>query len=215
MTVDVIKPWKSLNWPNRITLVRLLLVAPFVILIENQLDWPWARHAAMGIFAVMALSDFADGVLARRLDARTRLGAILDPMADKVLIICSAVLLSMPHSAPPGLCLPNWVVVFIVGKDLWVIAGFLVIYLVTDRFLVRPSPSGKACTVGQLAMVLSVLAGPDINKLAAGVGNWIATVLTWIVGALCVLAVISYTRMGLAFIAREQKPLEDVGNRKT
>ena len=209
MVLDVVRPWKHLNWPNRISLIRLLLVAPFVILLVNQRDWPYARYAALAIFAGMALSDALDGVLARRLNARTRLGAILDPLADKVLIICSAVLLSVPETSPDGVTLSNWIVVFIVGKDLWVILGFLVIYLVTDRFLVHPAKAGKACTVGQVVMVLCFLAGPDLNALAAGLGSWIARAASWAVAALCVLAVIIYTRMGLIYVLQEEKPLED------
>ena len=213
MVLNVVKPWKHLNWPNRISLIRLLLVAPFVILLVNQHHWPHARYAALAIFAGMALSDALDGVLARRLNARTRLGAILDPLADKVLIICSAVLLSLPESSPDGLMLSNWIVVFIVGKDLWVILGFLVIYLVTDRFLIHPAKAGKACTVGQVIMVLCFLAGPDLNRLASGLGSRVALALSWVVAGLCVLAVISYTRMGLVFILQEEKPLEDTGRK--
>ncbi|MCJ7543579.1 MAG: CDP-alcohol phosphatidyltransferase family protein, partial [Phycisphaerae bacterium] len=70
MVLSVVKPWKHLNWPNRISLIRLLLVAPFVILLVNQRTWPHARYAAAVIFAAMAASDFLDGVLARRLNAR-------------------------------------------------------------------------------------------------------------------------------------------------
>ena len=104
------KTWTALTWPNRISLLRLLLVWPFVLLLLNQRELGWARHAALGIFLVMGVSDFIDGLLARRLNARTRLGAILDPLADKVLIVCSVVVLSSPTVAPGGLALPNWVV---------------------------------------------------------------------------------------------------------
>ena len=113
-----VRPWGTLNWPNRVSMIRLLLLAPFIVLVINQNDphLGWARHAAVAVFALMAVSDFLDGVLARRLDARTRLGAILDPLADKALIICSVVLLSLPASAVWGYDLPNWVVVAVVGK---------------------------------------------------------------------------------------------------
>lgn len=217
MPINVVKPWKHLNWPNRISIIRLLMVAPFVILLVNQHDWPYARYAAMAIFAGMAMSDFLDGILARRLNARTRLGAILDPLADKVLIICSAVLLALPETSPDGLRLPSWTVVFIVGKDLWVILGFLVVYLVTDRFIIHPAKAGKACTVGQVVMVMCFLAGPDLNRLADNLGSRIALGASWVVAGLCAIAVISYTRMGLAYILKEQKPLEDSAatNRKT
>lgn len=201
-----------MSWPNRISLLRLLLVAPFVVLIMNYHAWPWARQLALAIFVVMVLSDFIDGVLARRLNQKTRLGAILDPLADKVLIICAVVLLSLPDSAMPGAAISNWVVVAVVGKDLWVIIGFLVIYLVTDRFRVQPILAGKAATVGQLAMVGLVLAAPDLNRISTGLGSRLALAVSWAAVALSITAAIGYTRLGLGFIAEEQKPLETNGD---
>ena len=207
-----LRPWRALNWPNRISLIRLLLVGPFIVLVMNQNDpaWWWARHAAMAIFLVTAVSDYLDGMLARRLNQRTRLGAILDPLADKVLIICSAVLLALPESAVhDGVHLPGWVVVAIVGKDLYVMIGFVVIYLVTDRFRVQPTVFGKATTVGQLAMVMAVLASPDLNRLGEGLGTAFAVACYWAVAVLVVLAIVSYTRLGLSFVAEGQQPLDE------
>ena len=88
--------WSALTWPNRITMLRLVLVAPFVmaLLFSRQYE-PAARYTALGLFVVMAASDFVDGILARRLDQRTRLGAILDPLADKAMLICATVLLAL------------------------------------------------------------------------------------------------------------------------
>lgn len=211
MSSDGIRPWGSLNWPNRISILRLLLVAPFIWLLMNQGNLGWARHTAIGIFIVMALSDLLDGFLARRLNARTRLGAILDPLADKVLIICSVVLLSLPHSAVRGVELADWVVVVIVGKELWVIVGFIVIYLVTDRFRVHPTSAGKAATVGQLAMVGFVLAAPDFNRLVGRLGTYMAIVCQCGAAGLSAFAAITYTRLGLRFVAEGQKPLDDDG----
>jgi cardiolipin synthase len=205
-----VRPWKSLNWPNRISLIRLLLVVPFVLLVMNQRDWPAGRYWAIGIFLVMAVSDFLDGLLARKLDLRTRLGAILDPLADKVLIICSVLLLGLPGSEVPGFHLPNWVVVAVIGKDLWVILGFLVIYLVTDRLRVHPTRSGKVCTFGQLTMVGCVLVAPEMERVVRHLGTGIVTAAEWVVAGLCAAAVVSYTRLGLSFIAKEQKPLEEL-----
>ena len=92
----------QLTWPNRISILRLLLVAPLIVLLLNQYRWDFARHAALGVFAIMAISDFVDGQLARRLHMQTRLGAILDPLADKVLIMSSVILLSLEPTAVPG-----------------------------------------------------------------------------------------------------------------
>ena len=207
-----VRPWRSLNWPNRISILRLLLVAPFVMLLVYQREWPWCRYAAFAIFVVMGISDAVDGFLARRLKARTRLGALLDPLADKALIICAVITLSLPQWAVPGHRLPNWLVVAVVAKDLWVIFGFIVVYLVTDRIRIRPTTAGKACTFGQLWLVGLTLLAPDLDRAAGPLGMWAVAVVSWIVVGLCCLAMISYTRLGLKFVAVEQKPLDDNHN---
>jgi cardiolipin synthase len=163
----------------------------------------------MGIFAAMALSDMVDGMLARRMGAITRLGAILDPLADKVLVIFSVVLLSMDSVGAGDYRLPNWVTVAVVGKDLWVIAGTLVVYLVTDRLRVQPTAAGKVSTLGQLLLVGYVLAAPDVAELSPPAARYGIIAGSWAVAALSVIAIISYTRLGLAFVSAEGKLLEN------
>ncbi len=197
---EIMWPWRHLSWPNRITLLRLLLVAPFVVLMQHHRQHPACRYAALVIFLVMAFSDALDGVLARRLRQKTRLGAILDPLADKALIICAAVLLTLSQSAVPEAHLPPWVAVLVVGKDLWVLVGFVLVFMLTSKVRVMPSRLGKACTAGQLAMVTAVLVSPDLNRLGADFGTWAATVLWWAVGGLCLLATVGYTRLGLSLV---------------
>ena len=213
MKSSQVKPWGALSWPNRISILRLLLVAPFVILLLNQRQWGHAaRYLGLGIFLVMAFSDLLDGVLARRLNSKTRLGSILDPLADKTLIIFSVLLLARQDSAVPGAKLPNWVVVAVIAKDLWVIVGFVVVYLVTDRFRVRPTLAGKAATAGQLMMVICVLLAPELNALGYGrlrVGGLLVRVASCAVVGLSLLAIIAYTRLGLSFVVEEQKPLDN------
>ncbi len=203
------KPWRLLSWPNRISLLRLLLVPPFVILMLSQPELPWARHAAIAVFLLMAASDAIDGYLARRLGDISRLGAILDPLADKTLILCAAILLALPASRIPGAPLPLWIAVLIVGKDLWVIGGFTVVYLVTDRFRVHPTIAGKLSTFAQAIMVTLTLIAPDLNRLSDGLGTWTATVLMYTVAATSIAAAISYTRVGLLYVIHEQQPLDE------
>ena len=167
------------------------------------------RHLALRIFLVMAVSDVLDGYLARRPGHTSRLGAILDPLADKTLIMCAVVLLSLPHSAVAGTRLPHWVVVLIVGKDLWVIVGFVVVFLLTGHVRVMPTWPGKLCTAGQLVMVAAVLVSPDINRLAPAAGTALAKALWWATAALSVAAVVSYTRLGLLFGAEGDRGQHD------
>ncbi len=210
MNDSEIKPWAVLSWPNRISMMRLLLVAPFVILLMNQREWgETARYGALGIFVVMAISDAVDGMLARRLNQMTRLGAILDPLADKVLVICSVLLLSLDSSAVDGARINNWIVVAVVGKDLWVIIGFIVLYLVTDRFMVHPNRIGKLATFTQLVMVGLVLIAPDLNSVVEKLGTYLAVGAGWVVVAMSIASVVSYTRFGLRAVGEGQSPLEN------
>jgi phosphatidylglycerophosphate synthase len=137
---------------------------------------------------------------------------MLDPLADKALIISAVLLLSRQDH---DMSLSNWVVVAVIGKDLWVIIGFIVIYLVTDRLRAQPTRSGKICTFGQLFLVGSVLLAPYVapylDLLNDELADFVVKALSWTVVGLCVLAGISYTRLGLRFIAREQKPLDESG----
>ena len=100
-------------------------------------------------------------------------------------------------------------VVLIVAKDLWVSLGFLVVYLVTDRFRVRPTIAGKLSTLVQCLMVGFTLLAPELNRLSGGLGTRVALALSWATAAACVAAAVSYTILGLAFIAREEKPLDE------
>jgi len=201
---EIMRPWAYLSWPNRITLVRLLLVAPFVVLMQRQQSRDLFRYLAVIIFLVMALSDLADGFLARRLNRKSRLGAILDPLADKTLITCAALLLSLPHSSVRDAKLPAWVVVLIVGKDLWVVVGFAVLFLLTGTVRVLPIRAGKACTAGQILMVLAILVSPELNAVGFPLGLRVAQVLWWAVAVFCVWAVVGYTRVGLTFLAESE-----------
>ncbi len=195
------RPWAYLTWPNRLTLLRLLLVAPFVVLMQHQQSRSMYRFLALGIFLFMAFSDLADGFLARKFRCASRLGAILDPLADKALIVCAAVLLSLNYSHVRGARLGDWVVVMIVGKDLWVVVGFIVVFLLTGKVRVSPTLAGKACTCGQLVMVTAFLISPELNGLTGSLGTRLAAGLSWAVAGLCVASVVSYTRLGLSIVA--------------
>lgn len=206
---DRLKPWSYLTWPNRITMLRLLLVPPFVVVMQHQQSDRIYRYAATGLFSIMVLSDLLDGFLARRLRCQTKLGAILDPLADKALMMCAAILLSLPHSAVVGNKLPDWVVVMIVGKDLWIITWFVITFMLAGRTWSAPSTSSKLCTAAQAVMIITILVSPELNWLVDNLGKYLAQVLWWITALLCVLAATSYTRMGLAVIGQSEKTSND------
>jgi cardiolipin synthase len=154
-----------LTLANQITILRILLIFPFVICLLKT-DHPqygnWIRGGAILIFVVMAISDALDGYLARRKKQVTALGAFLDPMADKLMITCASVILCSPQTAIEGFQLPLTVVVLIIGKDLLLLLGFVITYLLTVRIHIRPVWVGKASTFLQIIMVSSILIGPEM-----------------------------------------------------
>ena len=74
---------------------------------------------------------------------------------------------------------------------------------------IRPTIAGKACTFGQVWLVGLTLLAPNLDRASGSLGMWVVAVASWIVVGLCCLAMISYTRLGLRFVAAEQKPLDD------
>ena len=185
-----------LTWPNRITIVRIMLVVPLVVCLLNLDDSrPYTRRLALGLFALVALADALDGYLARRLRQETLLGRFLDPLADKLVMTCCLVLLALPATAVPESRLPNWVPVLAIGKDVLVTLGFILVYAATGRFFIRPRLLGKGCTVVQSALIAAVLLAPD---LPADYRRPLP-VLYYLTGGLAVTAVVDYLRIGNRF----------------
>ncbi|MBI4580069.1 MAG: CDP-alcohol phosphatidyltransferase family protein, partial [Planctomycetes bacterium] len=132
----------KISWPNRLTIARILLIGPFVVALLNLQEPAWAtiaRRVAVCVFLVMAVTDGLDGYLARRLRQETVAGKFLDPLADKLLILFSVVLLAHEGTHVPGARLPATVAVIAVGKDLIVVLGFCIIYFSTSKIFIRPN----------------------------------------------------------------------------
>ena len=188
-----------LNWPNRITIARIILVGPLVICLLNlNSGWGAWRHIALGVFCLMAVSDALDGYLARRFDEETPLGRFLDPVADKLLVASAVVLLAVDSTAVKDFQLPSWVVVIAVGKEILTVIGFSLVYATTHEFFIKPRIWGKACTLVQLVMIALVLLAPDLPPtLARGL-----PVFWWLASGLAIVATVDYLRIGNRFAAR-------------
>jgi CDP-diacylglycerol--glycerol-3-phosphate 3-phosphatidyltransferase len=163
-----------LNWPMGLTMLRLLLLPLFlwIVLVDaGRPNQPGSgdrelRWLAVGIFAVMALTDKLDGYLARRFNQTTKLGAVLDPVADKLLIACSLIVLSFPWVATARYEVPLPVILAVYGKDLAVAIGAMTLIAVAGKVEISPRILGKASTVLQLALVLSTLVAADMESIS-------------------------------------------------
>jgi cardiolipin synthase len=204
----------KLTWANRITIIRILLIVPFVSCMLKINDAALSesmrhvmRYAATFIFLIMAVSDAIDGFFARRKRQITQLGGFLDPTADKLLITSACLLLASQRSHVNGFLLPPTVVVLIIGKDLFLLIGFVVVYFVTSQFLIAPALIGKAATVLQLSMVAGILIAPEASSVLPG-WIWFLRVLWWSAGGTAILATLVYIRNGSRYIGEYEQSVE-------
>jgi cardiolipin synthase len=147
---------KARHIPNVITALRFLLVPPVVILLLQE-----RFTAALIVFGVAGFSDGLDGFLARRFDWRSRLGGIMDPLADKLLVLSSFITLGWL-----GL-IPAWLVLLVIFRDLVIIAGATFYHMRIEHFEAEPSIASKLNTAAQILLVLTVLYSSGIQTLPA------------------------------------------------
>jgi cardiolipin synthase (CMP-forming) len=168
-----------LSIPNLITLARILLV-PVVVwaIASNQMLFAFLLFAAAGV------SDAVDGFLAKRFGMASELGAYLDPLADKVLIVSIYVSLGIMDG------LPRWLVILVVSRDLLIVGGVMFSWLIGRPVSVKPHPVSKLNTAAQLLLVGLVLASLGFAFDA----GWALTLTMAIVAALTLLSVAVYLR---------------------
>lgn len=187
---------------NQITILRILLILPFVICLlktTHPLTGIWFRWVALGIFLIAAISDALDGYLARIQKQVTPLGTFLDPLADKLLITCTCIILSLPPTAIEGFRLPLSVVVLIIGKDMLLLLGFVVTFFLTNKSHIQPIWAGKASTVFQMLMVLSILPGPEMARWIEFWPIW-TRIIWWMTGFWALMATFIYIVRGIRYI---------------
>jgi cardiolipin synthase len=140
---------------NKITILRILLIPVFIVQIlyyfknGNEVN----RWAGLSSFGLAALLDGVDGYIARRYNQRSELGAILDPLADKLLLVSGIVLLSFGSQQYLRM-IPTWVTVTIISRDALLLIGLVVFQMIGVKARVRPRILGKVATVLQMIMVL-------------------------------------------------------------
>lgn len=177
------------NW---LTVLRIVLIPVFVTLMVYR-----QSGAALVVFGTAALTDLLDGWVARRRRSQSRLGAFLDPMADKLLLTASFVTLTYLR------LLPFWVTAVVISRDVVLVVGTLGIHMAGGRVHPRPTLTGKAATFFQ---VLTVLAGLAARYVAVGrlgeVAMWLAVVFTVVSG-------LQYIAQGLRLVNAPAAPAGD------
>jgi len=203
----------KLSWASRITILRILLIIPFVSFMLKINDTELIpeirnamRYVSFIIFLAMAVSDVIDGYLARRKKQITKLGAFLDPLADKLLMTCACLLLASQRGQVKDFPLPPTVVVLIIGKDLFLLIGFVIVYLITSQIRIAPVFIGKLATALQLSMVAGILIAPEVSGVLPG-WIWFLRVLWWSAAGTAILTTLIYIRNGSRYIEEYEQSL--------
>ncbi len=174
----------AVNLPNYITLFRVILI-PFFI---NLMIYGYYREALL-VFVVAGVTDALDGMIARLTGKKTELGAFLDPMADKLLILSAFVTLVFLGK------LPVWLVIIVVSRDAILAMGSLIIYVMTHTLKIQPSLIGKLTTLMQLIVVTLSLV---LMNYGAEMG--IMTVLQWATAGVTIASGMQYVLRGIKMV---------------
>lgn len=161
---------------NKITLARILMIPLFVMMaiyygrgvIAGE-PREWQRWCAAVLFVVAAASDGVDGYIARHYNQRSRLGVILDPIADKGLLLAGVVTLSVSNWRFE---FPVWFPVLVIARDVIVVAGALTLHFLNGTVHVRTRWTGKVATALQMVAIACIMLQLDLFRETFALGSW-------------------------------------------
>ncbi len=193
----------KMNLPNKLTIFRVILIIPFVILLLGSVNrWAWFMvifhgimeyidYIAVAIFIIASLTDMLDGKIARKYNLVTNFGKFMDPLADK-LLVCSALICLVEMGR-----LPAWIVIIIIARE-FIISGFRLVAS-DNGIVIAASYWGKFKTVSQMIMVILLLLNIQNTffKVLGSVFVWIALILT-------VVSLMDYVMKNIS-VLKEQK----------
>ena len=171
-----------MNLPNKLTVFRVILIVPFVLLLlGGHAQWGWfmaffggiadyVDYIALGIFIIASLTDMLDGKIARKYNLVTNFGKFMDPLADK-LLVCSALICLIELGR-----IPAWIVIIIISRE-FIISGFRLV-AADNRVVIAASYWGKFKTTFQMIMVCLMIANIEALAIVTQIVMWVAVALT-------------------------------------
>jgi cardiolipin synthase len=176
---------RILTIPNLFTFLRIGLIPLFLYhMIQHN------PRKALIVFFIAASTDFLDGIAARVLKQKSKIGALLDPAGDKLLMAAAMIALSLPSISSPNV-IPIWLTIFVIGRDLYIVAGSWVVYSRTRHTTFTPTFVGKMSTVCQMSILILVLFFNTFNSAQPNL-LWLYIMTL----GLTVISGIQYTRIG-------------------
>lgn len=176
---------------NQISVARIFL-APCLVasLLYYHPSRDWLRYVTLALFAIGILSDAIDGFIARSKNQQSQLGTLLDPIADKLLILSALISLSAIHGLPSWMSVPAWFNLIVISRDVLLVTGTAVLFVLTGTFTVRPNRLGKLTVAMQMSVVPAILLRLPI-----------AMPLMIIAAVLSVVSALAYLRLGTTLLA--------------
>jgi cardiolipin synthase len=182
---------KQITFPTLLTIVRIALAPVIAVAMIKQ---QWGR--AFILFVIASLTDMFDGALARRWNAKTALGACLDPIADKILLVSCFAALAFTQS--PVFVIPHWFVMLILCKELIILFGSLFLLVSGTGFNVQPTYLGKLTTVVQILFIIWLF--------FCYFFNWVPTrtyyTMLGLMVSLIILAFTQYVYIGVRYLIK-------------
>jgi len=168
---------------NKVTIGRIIMVPVFVVQLLYYFRNPEAHiywYAAMAIFLVAAVSDGVDGYLARYCGQATQLGSYLDPVADKLLMFSGLILLSIEFESNPfSQRIPLWLTATVIGRDVIIVTGSCLLYVVMGNVEVKPLFMSKTSAVFQMLVIGWVRCKlPEVGTLWLAIASAVTTAIT-------------------------------------
>ena len=192
---------RILTVPNMLTVFRMVLIPVFVTLLFYQ-----RFSLALAVFVVAGLTDGLDGLLARRFGQQSQLGTILDPIADKLMMVTAFIVLSMrsvfPQPLPSHLPVPFWVTVTVISRDVFIIVGAAAINIMTGFRGFRPSWLGKLNTTVQITGIAAIMFAASVPYYT---GYYLPTVYAIVFG-MAVLSGLHYIFFASRLMNEERRP---------
>ncbi len=200
---------RILTVPNMLTVFRMVLIPVFVtLLFYHRFLW------ALGIFVIAGLTDGLDGLLARRFKQQSQLGTILDPIADKLMLVTAFIVLSMrsifPVPVPSHLPVPFWVTIAVISRDIFIIVGAAAINMTTGFRGFRPSWLGKLNTIVQIGGIAAIMFAASVPHYH---GYYLPTIYVAVFG-LAILSGLHYIFFASKLMGedRKQDPVSEVSS---
>lgn len=167
-----------MNLPNKLTVLRVLMIPFFVVFMLTDLGGEYSNYIALAIFVVASLTDLLDGKIARKYNLVTNFGKFMDPLADK-LLVCSAMICLVEMER-----LPAWMVIIIISRE-FIISGFRLVAS-DNGVVIAASYWGKFKTTFQMLMMILLI----LNL--GGAFAVVETIVTWIALVLTVISLVDY-----------------------